>query len=523
MPHHSVQRLASRQCLIQDTKVSQGHSKKAFLGSLSRHIRLLLGLASLLGFLAIDVRSASLTTNNTQKLPKIRVARDGRTFVTEQGKPFVPFGVSYYRPGTGWAPQVWKEFDPEATRKDFLRMKELGVNCARIFLTYHSFYSDPGVLREEGLAKFDMFLAIAEKAGVYVHPTGPDHWEGPPNWKPVSCSDESTVAALEAFWRLFSARYRGRNVIFAYDLKNEPDLGWNEDSMKPQWNAWLQEQYGSSEELRAAWGGTNRVDWGNIPIPTVKNLLKDRQLLDFQTFRESLADRWTRRQAAAIKAADSNALVTVGFLQTSVPSRYWSGIDGYTGFRPQRQAKFLDFLEIHFYPLERGAFEYKSNEDELANLAYLEGIVREVAGAGKPVVLAEFGWYGGSAKPKFDKGSHPPATEEQQADYCRHVVETSAGFVSGWLNWGFYDQPEATDCSEQTGLLTADGKLKAWGRTFEELSRRFATRLVLPASTGRRPSLDWEACLTSTQAAKDFRQKYFEAFLVDRGLKPGAK
>ncbi len=113
-------------------------------------------------------------------LPKVRIAGDGRGFTTESGAPFVPLGVTYYRPGTGWAPQVWRQFDAEATRKDFARMKELGVNCARVFLTFHSFYTDPGVLRPEGLAKFDQFLALAEEAGIYVHPTGPDHWEGPP-------------------------------------------------------------------------------------------------------------------------------------------------------------------------------------------------------------------------------------------------------------------------------------------------------------------------------------------------------
>ncbi len=114
------------------------------------------------------------------RLPKIRITKNGRAFRLENGKPFVPFGVTYYRPGTGWAPQVWKQFDPEATRKDFGRMKALGVNCVRVFLTYHSFYSEPGVLRTDGLAKFDQFVRIAEESGIYVHPTGPDHWEGPP-------------------------------------------------------------------------------------------------------------------------------------------------------------------------------------------------------------------------------------------------------------------------------------------------------------------------------------------------------
>ena len=44
-------------------------------------------------------------------------------------------GINYFRPGTGWAPQVWKKFDAAATRKDFARMKELGINCVRVFLS----------------------------------------------------------------------------------------------------------------------------------------------------------------------------------------------------------------------------------------------------------------------------------------------------------------------------------------------------------------------------------------------------
>jgi endo-1,4-beta-mannosidase len=451
-----------------------------------------------------------------QPLPKVRIAKDGRSFETEAGKPFVPFGVTYYRPGTGWAPQVWKQFDAEATRKDFARMKELGINCVRVFLTYHSFYSDPGVLKTEGLEKFDQFLSIAEKAGIYVHPTGPDHWEGPPNWRPVAVADQRTLQYAEEFWKLFAARYRGRHVIFAYDLQNEPMIDWQTDIMPPQWNAWLQKRYVTIEKLAAAWGTTNQLQFGTIPVPPPKNALRNRELLDFQSFREYLADEWTRRQAGAIKSADPEALVTVGFLQTSVPSLLWGSVGSYAAFRPERQAKFLDFLEIHFYPLARGAYEYRSEDDESANLAYLESVVREVARPGKPVVLAEFGWYGGAEKPKFDKGAHPIGTEEQQAKYLRRVIETSAGFVVGWLNWGFYDHPQATDCSELTGLLRVDGTTKAWGKTFQELSARYSGTQIAPVTIGPRPALDWDACITDAAAAKQFRDQYFKAFLADK-------
>ena len=160
---------------------------------------------SLVSIVSLLLAAAQLGAAD-QPLPKVRISKDGRSFETEAGKPFVPFGVNYYRPGTGWAPQIWKQFDAEATRKDFARMKDLGVNCVRVFLTYHSFYSDPGVLNKEGLEKFDQFLGPAEKAGIYVHPTGPEHWEGPPNWRPVAVADQRTLQYTEQFWKLFAAR-----------------------------------------------------------------------------------------------------------------------------------------------------------------------------------------------------------------------------------------------------------------------------------------------------------------------------
>ena len=88
-------------------------------------------------------------------------------------------------------------------------------------------------------------------------------------------------------------------------------------------------------------------------------------------------------------------------------------------------------------------------------------------------MLEEFGWYGGGHL-TIDRGSHPPATEQQQADWDRKAVEVSAGYAVGWLNWGFYDHPQANDVSQLTGLLTADGKVKAWGKEFGRLSHNYS-------------------------------------------------
>ncbi len=460
------------------------------------------------------VFAAEKSISTAPRLPKIRVAPDGHGFRTAEGKPFVPFGVTYFRPGTGWAPQVWKQFDAEATRKDFARMKELGVNCARVFLSYGSFYMEPDRLMPDGLAKLDQFLAVAEEAGIYVHPTGPDHWEGTPDWaKGDRYADEEVLRNQEAFWRLFAARYRHRSVIFAYDLLNEPEIKWDSPPLREKWNRWLEKRYGSVERLTQAWGATNEtLRLGAVPVPPREDCAGCRRLLDFQHFREDIADEWTRRQVAAIKSADPEALVTVGLIQWSVPALLAAGWQ-YSAFRPERQAPFLDFMEVHFYPLARGFYEYRGPEDEAGNLAYLESVVREVARPGKPVVIAECGWYGGG-KLTIDNGKHAAATEEQQARWCMRLVETTAGLAGGWLNWGLCDHPEAKDVTELTGLLTADGKVKAWGREFQRLAGQYGCNTPSPKKLGPRPALDWDQCITSAAKGKEFREAYLKAWLA---------
>lgn len=475
--------------------------------------------AVVLGLSIVLLLNAGCAARNPlakQKLGKIRISADGRGFEDERGRPWAPMGVNYYRPGTGWAPQVWKKFDAEATRADFVRMREVGVNCVRVFLSWGSFYLDHGVVDPEGLAKFDQFLEIAESAGIYVHPTGPDHWEGLPNWRPFGLEEDGTVAALEEFWRQFAARYRGRNVIFAYDLRNEPEMPWTNPTLERKWGERLKVKHGPDlSRLEPVWGKPVSGTEGAFSAPSDQDSPGSEALLDYQKFREDLADRWTSRQAAAIKAADPKALVTVGLIQWSVPGVLPGSLKHYSAFRPERQARYLDFLEVHFYPFAKGAYDYSSEEAEVENMAYLESVVREVALAGKPVVLAEFGWYGGG-KPRFNQGKLPASTEAQHARYCRLAVETTKPFATGWLNWGLYDQPEATDCSEFTGLFRADGTIKEWGVTFRELARGSSQHRV-PSQRGiARPALNWNQCLTSLEAGRKFQKEYLAAFKAEK-------
>jgi len=472
-----------------------------------------LALLVVAGLAVLPVRAAEPTPFN---LPKVQVAVDGSGFVRD-GKPFIPFGLTYFRPRTGWAPQVWKQFDPDATSDDFRRMKAMGVTVVRVFLSYGSFYQSPGRLDPKGLAKLDRFLSLAEEAGIYVHPTGPDHWEGTPAWTQGDrYADEGLLKAQEAFWAALAVRYRGRAVIWAYDLLNEPAVRWDGPAMKARWNQWLELRYRTPAALASAWGvPAGSLRFGSVPVPDrIAPALAE--LRDYQRFRESVADEWVRRQAIAIRSADPAALVTVGLVQWSIPLNL-AGSWQYAGFRPQQLAQWLDFQEVHFYPLDAGAYHYGGPVAERRNLAYLAAVVRAAAVPGKPLVLAEFGWYGGG-KPTLDRGSWPAASEADQARWCRLVVEATRGSAVGWLNWGLYDHPEARDVTQLSGLLTADGRTKAWATAFTALSTRLrADPPRFHAAVG--PPLDWDACTVDAQARARARTRAIETY-TPPGLAP---
>lgn len=432
--------------------------------------------------------TTSVSLNGT--LPKVRVHPELPRLVTMHNQAFIPFGTTYFRPNTGWAPQFWKTFDPQVTRRDLLRLKADNLNTVRLFIPSETFYPRPGTLEAGPLDKFDQFIELAESAGLYVQVCGLCRWAGTPAWQRNFASPRYLEARSE-FWSLFASHCRGRNTILAYELANEPAVGWNTPQMQLLWNKWNSR---------------------STPIPPCQDHPGDAALLAFQHLREHVADEWTRTQTVAIKKADPEALTTIGLTQWSVPALPPAPIL-YSGFRPQRLAKILDFMEIHWYPLADNNYTYQSETAKVANLAYLESVLRELAIPGLPAILGEFGWYGGGS---FTDGSgrRIVSTQVQQADFCAREIQTTMPLACGWMNWSMFDDPAANDCTRSCGLFTVDGALKAWGHRFGNIAREFR-RNFPPAPLGRigpRPSLPWDKCLTSIAASETFRVDYLEAY-----------
>jgi len=424
----------------------------------SRFLAVLAGAA--IGFSVIS------SAAEPSKMQLIITKAAGHGFVErDSGRTYIVFGTNYYDPHTGWAPKIWRQFDAEKVRQHFQVMSKLGVNCARVFLTAGNFQPNAETVEEQALEKLDTLIEIARIAGIRLLLTGPDHWEGQPSyWKPDRFAGQAALQALERFWDVMGRRYRGEPAIFAWDLLNEPHLPWFVEQWRPQWNAWLQKTYGNWESLKASWGDelSEEERWGEVAVAKNQPDPANPRLRDWQLFREHLADQWVRRQVEAIRNADPAHLITIGYIQWSYPLIRQGNPSRYSAFNPHRQARWLDFVTIHFYPTLGNPFGSEGNWGE--NLSYLQAVLA-YCHTSKPVVLGEYGWYGGGAPQ-----NHPYLSEDEQARLLSAEIEASRPLTDGWLSWPFADSPESTDISLFAGLVKADLTMKSWGRKFSTLA-----------------------------------------------------
>lgn len=135
-------------------------------------------------------------------------------------------GLNYYPAVTPWQ-DFWPAFDETIIAEDFARIRDLGGNTVRIFLTAQ-YFADPDT-QQDALNRLTTLLFLAERAGLQVVPT---LFDLKPTFDPAGWGQD--YAMLRATLPVLAAS----PAVTLLDLKNEPDLDF-EAHGRPQILAWL--------------------------------------------------------------------------------------------------------------------------------------------------------------------------------------------------------------------------------------------------------------------------------------------
>ena len=252
--------------------------------------------------------------NTAVALERVRVAKDGKGFVTEpSGKAFVPWGVNYGNHGR-LMEDFWEDWDVIAA--DFAEIKALGGNVLRVHLQFDKFMTAADEPRAPALAKLRDLIALAEKTGVYLDLTGLACYRPADRPKWYDTMDDAARWKQQAvFWRAIAGECAGTPAVFCYNLMNEPVVPGEKT-----------EKWYSGALL----GG----------LDFLQNIVRE----PAGRPRMEIAAAWIDTLTAAIRKKDKETMVTVGMLP------WVTGWQHLSGFLPKEVAKHVDFLSVHIYP-----------------------------------------------------------------------------------------------------------------------------------------------------------------------------
>jgi len=419
-------------------------------------------------------------------MKRVRVAADRWNFELEKTGEFItPMGgnmLNDEHPGQG---TLFRHFNAAECDRRFGIMAEIGLNCLRQALGVNEVFDPKTGLKAEGLKNWDTFIGLAGKHGIYLMPVG--GYIGSNDWFDVGLlADSGRQLDWDcAFWEKFVGHYAGHPAIWAWDLRNEL-LYWNrphgsppggadaarvEAKLKDRWPRWLETKYGTVAAMNRAHGATHAsfadapgsVDFVEIPF--------DPCAYDFRCYLNDRGYDWCKRQCDVIRAVSPNHMIVSGnntWLQPDM-DLFLSN-----GFHNRALHELFDFVTHHPYPAWQAVPNGRG--DPLDGGEPLQFWLSACIGMsrfdhyGKPVVIQEFGWYGGGAS-RF-LGDLPHRTEKEHADYTRTLTDALIPHVNGFVNWPTFDMPAANDISNHGGIFTHDGKRKELTAVFTDLAKR---------------------------------------------------
>ncbi len=170
---------------------------------------------------------AGLTAHATGRvngMEQIQVAKDKHSFVlADSGRRFVPWGFNYDHDANGRLIEDYWDNEWAKVEKDFADMKKLGANVVRVHLQLAKFLDAADKPDAKQLDRLGDLLKLAERERLYLDMTGLAcyHKKDVPVWYD-KLSEKDRWDAQAHFWQAVAERCANSNVVFCYDLMNEP-------------------------------------------------------------------------------------------------------------------------------------------------------------------------------------------------------------------------------------------------------------------------------------------------------------
>jgi len=412
----------------------------------------------------------------------IHVAADRWNFQDEDGTFYFPIGgnmLNDEHPGAG---TLFDHFDADDCERRFAVMQEWGLNNLRQAIGVNHVFDAKTGLKAEGMRNWQTFIGLAEKCGVRLQPVG--GYPGSNDWFDNNqvADDGESLDNLEKFWSLFVPEFKSHPAIFAWDIHNElwyhmeehMTIGGGESDIlghftRP-WAEYLQTKYGTVAEMNKhyqAWATYERFT--DVPFSVLFKDMPGNPLgYDMKMFLNEKGYKWAKKQVDAIRAASPQHMVVSGDNGWLFPDMDLLLSNGFNNFYHH---ELYDFVSVHPYPapqcLETGHGDPLNGGEAL--IFWLNSVVAmaRIDFYEKPVMLQEFGWYGGGESAFLCK--LPYRSEEEHADYMRTLMTRLAPHTNGFINWPTCDMPRSDDISNHGGIFTADMKPKALAHVYKEL------------------------------------------------------
>ncbi len=241
----------------------------------------------------------------------ISVSPNGRYFVDEQGRGFLVIGQN---DAISWAGlnTLFDGTSAEETERYVQDLRAHGITVSRIMIEYaqqaYSLLENPvGTFSDAVVAFWDAFIPMAEANGLYLLLTPYDTFWQSANWESYpyntamggACetrgdwlTGRACIEAQKDRWQFIIERWGGSPNIFAWDIMNEIDLGW--EATTDEIDAYITEMAGFIRELEmATWGRTHLITVSSaesVPEGALGRVIYQHPALDFATTHQYIGE-----------------------------------------------------------------------------------------------------------------------------------------------------------------------------------------------------------------------------------------